>query len=64
MRKSDKILGLSLFRNEFNKFNDTGARVLDYFYHMALKLLKNRSLSVKTSGFCFILRNVIIDVIM
>ena len=32
---------LSLFRNEFNNFNNTGVRMLDYFYHMALKLLKN-----------------------
>ena len=25
---------LSLFRNEFNKFNNTGARMLDSTYHM------------------------------
>ena len=25
---------LSLFRNEFNKFNNTGARILDSIYHM------------------------------
>ena len=25
---------LSLFRNEFNKFNDTRARMLDSIYHM------------------------------
>ena len=25
---------LSLFRNEFNKFNNTGARMLDSIYHM------------------------------
>ena len=25
------------FRNEFNKFNDTRARVLDSIYHMALR---------------------------
>ena len=30
---------LSLFRNEFNKFNYTGTRMLDYIYHMTLKLL-------------------------
>ena len=30
---------LSLFRNEFNYFNNTVARMLDTFYHMALKLL-------------------------
>ena len=32
---------LSLFHNEFNKFNDIGARMLDSFYHMSLKLIKN-----------------------
>ena len=25
---------LSLFRNEFNKFNNTGARMLDSIYHI------------------------------
>ena len=42
--KSDKMPGLptilSLFRNEFNKFNNTGARMLDSIYHMTLKILK------------------------
>ena len=36
--KRDKIRGLpgilSLFRNEFNKFNKTRARMLDSIYHM------------------------------
>ena len=27
------------FRNEFNKFNNTRARMLDYIYHMTLRLL-------------------------
>ena len=31
---------LSLFRKEFNKFNNTGARMLDSIYHMTLKHLK------------------------
>ena len=31
-------LGKSLFRNEFNKFNNTRARMLDSFYHMTLRL--------------------------
>ena len=30
---------LSLFRNEFNKFNNTRARMLDSIYHMTLKFL-------------------------
>ena len=41
--KRDKMRGLpsilSLFRNEFNKCNNTRARMLDFFYHMTLKLL-------------------------
>ena len=38
MGKRDKMRGLpsilSLFRNEFNKFNNTRARMLDSIYHM------------------------------
>ena len=41
--KRDKMQGLpsilSFFRNEFNKFNNTRARMLDSIYHMTLKLL-------------------------
>ena len=29
---------LSLFRNKFNKFNNTGSQMLDSIYHMASKL--------------------------
>ena len=36
--KRDKMRGLpsilSLFRNEFNKFHNTRARMLDFIYHM------------------------------
>ena len=43
MGKRDKMRGLpsilSLFRNEFNKFNNTRARMLDSIYHMTLRLL-------------------------
>ena len=43
LRISDKMRGLSsillLFRNEFNKFNETGARLLDSVYHKTLKIL-------------------------
>ena len=43
LRKRDKMRGLpsilSIFRNEFNKFNNTMARMLDSIYHMALRLL-------------------------
>ena len=31
---------LSLFCNEFNKFNNTGAQMLDSIYHMTLEILK------------------------
>ena len=65
-RKRDKMGGLpsilSLFRSEFNKFNITGARMLDSVYHMISKLLKNHIFGLKTSRFCH--RNVIMDVIM
>ena len=41
--KRDKMRGLpsilSRFRKEFNKFNKTGARMLDSINHMALRLL-------------------------
>ena len=40
--KRDKMRGLpsilSLFRNEFNKFNKTRARILDSIYHMTLSI--------------------------
>ena len=56
LRKSNKMRGLpsilSLFRNKFNKFNNTGAQMLDSIYHMPLKLLKNLIFGIKTSVFC------------
>ena len=49
--KRDKMRGLpsilSLFRNEFNKFNNTRARMLDSIYHMTLRLLRNIISGVK-----------------
>ena len=40
LRIRNKMRGLpsilSLFRNEFKKFNNTGARMLDSIYYMAL----------------------------
>ena len=49
--KRDKMRGLpsilSLFRNEFNKFNNTGARMLDSIYHMTLRSLWNLIFGVK-----------------
>ena len=56
--KRDKMRGLpsilSLFRNEFNKFNNTGARMLDSIYHMTLTLFLFYIFRVKTLGFCHI----------
>ena len=50
--KRDKMRGLpsilSLFRNEFNRFNNTRAQMLDSIYRMALKLLSNLISAVKT----------------
>ena len=46
LRKKDKMRGLSsilsFFRNEFNKFNNTRARMLDSMYHM-INTLKSHS---------------------
>ena len=57
--KSDKMRGLPsillLFRNEFNKFNKTRARMLDFIYHMTNTL--------KTLSFCHHVGNVVMDVI-
>ena len=43
--KRDKMRGLpgiiSLFHNEFDIFNNTKARMLDFIYHMALRLLSH-----------------------
>ena len=67
MRKIDKMRDfksiLLLFRNEFNKFNNTGARMLDSIYQMTLKLIKNPIFGVKTSRFRHRLRSVISDII-
>ena len=64
--KRDKMRGLpsilSLFRNKFNKFNSTGAQMLDSIYHRTLKLLKNNIFDLKTSRLGHHLLNVIMDV--
>ena len=50
LRKRDKMRGLpsilSLFRNEFNKFNNTVAQMLDSIYQMTLKLDLKKSFLV------------------
>ena len=69
LRKSDQMRGLTsilfLFCNKFNKFNDTETRMLDSIYHMmkTLKLIKNHIFGVKTSIFCHLLCNSMMDVL-
>ena len=50
--KRDKMRGLpsilSLFCNEFNKFKNTGARIIHSTYHMTLRLLWYHISVVKT----------------
>ena len=64
--KRDKMRGLpsilSLFRNEFNKFNNTRARMLDSIYHMTLEYLKLHFWCENVKSFPN-LHNVIMDVI-
>ena len=52
LRKRYKMRGLSiilsLFRNEFNQFNRTGARILDSIYHMAFKIILKSYFGVET----------------
>ena len=53
--KCDKMQGLqsilSLFREEFNKFNNTATRMLDSIYHMPIKLVKIAFLAWKHQYF-------------
>ena len=42
---------LSLFGDKFNKFNNTGAWVLDSVYHMMLRLFFNHTVGVKMLRF-------------
>ena len=67
--KRDKMRGLpsilSLFRNEFNKFNNTRARMLDSIYHMTKNTLKFDfwCKNVIILSFQFYVCNVFMDVI-
>ena len=40
---------LSIYCSEFDKFNNTGARMLDYIYHMMLRLFCNHVFGLETS---------------
>ena len=50
LRKRDKMRGLPsilfLFRNEFNKFNNTRARMLDSIYHMTNTLISDSNVII------------------
>ena len=60
LRKRDKLRGiLSLFCNEFNKFNNTRAQMLDPIYHMTFKFLLNLVSGEKSRH----VRNVVLNVI-
>ena len=52
---------LSLFRNEFNKFNNTRARMLDSIYHMTNTLKTHFWRKIVIN--CHYVRNVVMDVI-
>ena len=54
---------LSLFRNEFSKFNDTRARMSDSIYHMTKRLLLNLISAVKNVIICHYVHNLVINVI-
>ena len=64
--KRDKMRGLpsiiSLFRNEFNKFNNTTARMLDSINHMT-NTLKSHFWSKNVIILSLHVRNVVMDVI-
>ena len=59
LRKSDKckacLAFYHFFPNKLNKFNNTGALMLDSIYHMTLKLLKKHIYGHKNTIFCHIL---------
>ena len=65
--KRDKMYGLPsillLFRDKFNKFNNTDAQMLELIDHMTLKLIKNHIFGMKTSRFCHLSLNIIMNVI-
>ena len=61
--KRDKMRGLlsilSLFRNEFNKFNNTRAQMLDYIYHNDIKITLKSHFCCNTLLFCLYIRKLL-----
>ena len=53
---------LSVFPNEFNKFNNTGARMQDSIYHVPLKSHFKANFALKYRNFGFRKRDVFMDV--
>ena len=53
---------LSVFPNEFNKFNNTGARMQDSIYHMTLKSHFISKFALKRHDFAIRKRDVFMDV--
>ena len=49
---------LFLFHNEFNKFKNTGARMLDYIYHRTLNLLKKHFAIISAKLICSVTKSV------
>ena len=54
---------LSRYSNEFNKFNNTRARMLDSIYQMTLRFTLKSDFSRKTLEVCHYVPNVVMDVI-
>ena len=54
---------LSVFPNEFNKFNNTGARMQDSIYHMRLNRILLANPASKHRGFAIRKHDVFMDVI-
>ena len=65
--KRDKMQGLlsilSLFRNKFNKFNNTKARMLDSICHMTLDLFFKSHFCLKNAKVLPYIRDIIVKVI-
>ena len=65
--KRDKMQGLpsilSLFRYEFNKFNNTRAGMLDCIYHNDIKITLKSHFCRKNVIICLYIRNAVMDVI-
>ena len=50
------------FRKKFIKFKNTGSQILDSVYH-DIRITKDHIFGLKTSRFCHLLHNIIMDVI-